>query len=697
MRLGKGVISFRRNAQTVISRSIGLPATADMQKRPLKGVQVDRPGKENVSVVGLTGSGPITAIENEDVEDSGKLLVAISDLDGEFGIKLDSFPNMVVVGLQSGGKTSLIEGICGQNVLPKKNDLATKKPFNITTIRSEYVKFKVRDQETRSATEAADWIDRLNENPSITSVDVVIYGPELHNARFTDLPGLRYVFDKSNKDFPKKIQAMIEEYLKQPNNIPIVVSAANSDPATNQAIQMVSDFGRENDAIGVLTKADLTKKQDTRIVQDMLGGKRDDFRLGRGWFATVLRNQAEIDKGMTVKEKEQLEKEFFAKHPEFSPSGISTIRRAISTVQFQAIKANIPKIITGVNVRLEDLKHSGSFLSKIMDDPKNKLAGRLQAMIEKLVGSSLERAEFEESLRTAFRTSINGYMKQAISPKEKYVPEYSTSKTVDSSIMKYHSNNVIKPAEFADDTFRDLFMYGLVSPIVADNDAIQTAYRKESALATSIPMIHFFKDDPLGKKRLQWSKFLNRFFGALLIDNNIQKLVYEITEARLLEYIKADSEDTDGLSHKFAEYIVREIGSKTYNEIIQFSITSMINIEKRPDISLIEVSRELAQMYPEAFTFTGDTFETFFRKNNKLSVEVYGEEFNEAYLRAVSSSLADKIYRTTAVCLLDKMVTALLEMTFDMFSKENVEKETTRVKEKIEKLENIRGILTKFT
>lgn len=650
-------------------------------------------------VIAMTSDGPITEKpERQPVEtDSGKLLIAISDLDTEHGIKLDNIPECFVVGLQSGGKTSAIEGICGQNVFPKKNDLATKKPFNITTVKSPQVKFRVRDRETFSEEEAADMIDRLNENPSIPSVDVIIYGPDLYHSRFTDLPGLRYVFDKSNKDFPKKIMGMIEEYLKKPNSIPIIVSAANSDPATNQAIQMVYDFGRDRDAIGILTKADLTKKQDTRTIQDMLHGNREDYRIGYGWYATVLRNQAEIDKGMTVKEKELLEKEYFAKHPEFSPSGIATIRKAISDIQLNAIRTNIPKIIDGINVRLDDLKHSGTFLSKIMDDPKNKLAGRLQLMIEKLVGSSLERSEFEEDLRRTFMTRINEYMKQAISPKDKYIAEYSTSKTIDSNIIKYHSNNVIKPHEYKEDTFGDLFRYGLVSPIVADNDAIQTAYNKESALATSMPMIHFFKDDPLGKKRLQWSKFLNKFFGALLIDNNIQKIVYEVTEKKLLEYIRADSDDTDGLSHKFAEYIVREIGSKTFNEIIQFSITSMINIEKRPDISLIEISRELAQMYPEHFTFTGEAFESFFRKNNKLNVEVYGEEFNEAYLRAVSSSLADKIYRTTAVCLLDKMVTALLEMTFDMFSKENVEKETNRVNEKIEKLENIKGILTKFT
>jgi hypothetical protein len=39
------------------------------------------------------------------------------------------------------------------------------------------------------------------------------------------------------------------------------------------------------------------------------------------------------------------------------------------------------------------------FLKRALCDPKNRLAGRLQNMIEKLAGTSLDRAEFEEELR----------------------------------------------------------------------------------------------------------------------------------------------------------------------------------------------------------------------------------------------------------------------------------------------------------
>ena len=153
--------------------------------------------------------------------------------------------------------------------------------------------------------------------------------------------------------------------------------------------------------------------------------------------------------------------------------------------------------------------------------------------------------------------------------------------------MKYHSDHISNPSMYTDDHFGDLFRYGLVSPLVEDDAAIQKAFQSESSLATAVPMIDLKNDDPKGKHRLQWNKSLGRFFGSLLKDDKIQGIVYDITIDRVLTYIKSDPEGADELTHKFAEYIVGEIGSKAYEENIQFSITSMINTEKRPNISLI--------------------------------------------------------------------------------------------------------------
>lgn len=68
-------------------------------------------------------------------QDTGKLFSAISDLD-KYGIRLKSFPNVAVIGPQSSGKSSVIEALCGQSILPKGMRMATLKPVHLTTIKS---------------------------------------------------------------------------------------------------------------------------------------------------------------------------------------------------------------------------------------------------------------------------------------------------------------------------------------------------------------------------------------------------------------------------------------------------------------------------------------------------------------------------------------------------------------------------------
>ena len=645
-------------------------------------------------------TAPTKTQYNSDVfSNTGELLLAISDLEREFGIKLRSFPNIIVLGPQSSGKTSLIEGLCGDSILPKNMDMSTMKPFNITTIRSEERKFKIRGETIHSTSEAEQILDRLNNNPSVATIDIELYGPDKRTARFTDLPGLYYV-DKANPSRPKDFRDINEQYLKEKNNIPVVVSSAASDSATNQAIEMVQSFGRDDESLGVLTKIDLTKHQSTTKVQKMLAGALPDYEMGRGWIATVLRNKRDVDAGITVSEKEEMEKEFFKKNPQFSPSGLDTIRQAISKIQYEGIKHNLPRILKDVEDRIQDLKQSTTFLSKMLTDPKNRLAGRLQGLIEKLVGTSLDRAEFEELLRKDLQHTINKHIFVALEhantnkERECYIEE---KHRLSSSLFDLHHSEKSSPEFYRNDHFADLFRYGLVSPLVADNESIQHACRTECMLGSSMPIVKFYKNDPLGKERAQWNRSLGRFFDSLLKDDKIQGIVYDITISRVLQYIKSDSDlEADDLAHKFAEYIVREIGSKAYEENIQFSIKSMIMTEKRPNISQSELTRHIAQMHPEKFTFKGTFFELFSTREC-LHVEVYGSTFNEAYIKAVASRLSDNIYRNIAVNLLDNMVRKLLEMTIELFNKDTVEKETIRVNEKLEKLRMTETILRRFT
>ena len=618
--------------------------------------------------------------------DSTELFVAISQLP-KYGIELKSLPEVIVVGPQSSGKSSVIEALCGETILPKAMEMATMKPTSLTLIRSQEKRFKVGDREFRTDMEAAEEIYRANKNHHVQKVHVTIWSPDVYNTNLIDLPGLFVVADKNNMDLPKKIKDMTLEYLQQMSNIPLVVHAGPQDPATNQAIKLIRKFNRDDDTMGIITKVDMLEKQKTKFIDDMLNG--NTCELGYGYCTVILRNDTEIEAGMTINDKIKSEKEIFSKL-NLHPSGVPQMRKMVSDIQFEKFKEKIPEILVDIDANIANLKVSQNFLQNLVNNDQSQLASRLRKMIEKLVGSSLDRAEFESDLRKRFKKRIGEYI--SLTPLTKGNVLFS-NQNIDSKIFDYNHQKKSSPNNYKKDKIKKRFSYGLVSPIALDNRIIADNFSDELELSIALPMIDLYIDDPQGKKRLNWNKDLSKYFSKLLTDDNIHKIIYEVTHEALLEYLYNDVEQVDELTKKFAEYMVTEIGNEAYESKIKYSITAMLNIEKRPQVSMFEMTRYFAQMHPEYFTFTGNFMESFTKNRSKLKIEVYGKEWNNAYLRVVSDKLIENCYRNVAVNLLDRMVEKLLEMTIDIFNKDHALKEQNKVREKTDKLTEIRNIV----
>ena len=625
--------------------------------------------------------------------DTSKLFIAISDLEAKYNIKIKSFPRVVVVGLQSSGKSSVIESICGESILPKAMKMSTLKPIHITTIRSRERKFKIGDREVLTDIEASQEIERLNNNSHSSKINVIVWSPDVYNSNLIDLPGLFVVASKEHADLPKKVKDLSISYLSDMNNIPVIVHAAPSDPATDQAIKLVNKCNRDEHTMGIITKIDLLEKQNMNFIEEMLRG--DSYGLGHGYCVVSLRSEKDITAGLSINDKIKIEADFFKKHNLY-PSGVIQMRQQLSNIQFGEIKGQIPNLISDIDVQIADLKISQSFMYNLINNDQKNLASKLRIMIEKLVGSSIERAEFEEKLKKEFEKIIGKYVRDTISKDDKnYIPSFS-DRYIDSRISSFNSRHKSNPSEYKIDGIKELFSYGLVSPIFIDNKTIETMFNKEIHLATSVPMFDIFIDDPLGKKRAQWNKYLNSYFSKLLNDDNIHKIIHDVTEKLLLDYIYDNPEGYDDLTKKFAEYMIREIGNEAYESKIKYSITATINLEKRPQISIFDILRYVTQMYPHYFTFNGDFFESYVHENKKIKLEVYSPEWNEAYLKVVCDKLTENSYRNVAVNLLDRMVEKLLELCMDLFNKENAVKEQTKITEKTIKLTQIRNIIASY-
>ncbi|AYV83919.1 MAG: dynamin family protein [Hyperionvirus sp.] len=615
---------------------------------------------------------------------SEKILKAISDL-RLLGINIKSFPIMTFFAPQSAGKTSSLEALCRKSLFPKNSGMSTMKPIYVVMLPSPTEKIVVNGKELNEKM-ATDEIQRLNSNVNIDMINVVIYGPDEITSNYGDLPGL-IALSSSHPELPEKIKKLCYSHMENPNTIPIIVHDASGDPEINKALQIVMKLRRSADACGIITKIDKQKSHNSSI-KSMLEGKT--YPLGYGYVPVTLRNMEEVDAGMTVEEKEEQEKQFFERNPALKPVngpyGVAALRSKLADIQVDKIKQNVPEIIKEIDAMIENLSKSETFLGGIVDGKNNDMIAKLKLMIEKLVGSSLERSKFESELRTIFINIMNDCIMEE---KAEELDVKLSTQLVPSEDLSYFSSNKVGATH---DKFQELFASGSTSPVLIDSDAIRVAYKSELSMAKLISAFDVRVDDPLGWKRLAFNKTLNRFFNGLLADNKIQNIVHKTTEEALIKYICEDSHDD--LAKQFVNYLIKEISNEAYGSDIRYSITALINIQKRPKISLVEMCRSFARMFPEKLAYLNK--QRFFGTYNKLAIEVYGPAWTRAHLICTAEDLGENVYRNVAVNLLDRMVEKLLSMVFDLMNKENTNRQRTTVSEKIKALAEAKSILQSY-
>lgn len=608
----------------------------------------------------------------------------------QFGIKINNLPQIVIVGQQNEGKTSIIESITQTEILPKCDGLATRKPTWLTLINNHEFQIIIGEK-SYDEKEAAAEIARLNLNPKIDHIRCTILSPHVYNCTIIDTVGLIHVSEQDTNLDPKKIKQDTIEYLKEKNNIFVLVSSAPSDLANSQILQLIKKYGRVNDTLGVMTKIDLIENQNQNTINDILTGR--SYKLGFGWIPTKLRSDRDISDGISIEQSIINEYEY-CQRKSFSgiPFGVNEMRRTISYIQLEKIKASIPAIISEIDTKIEALRGSQNFLDKIINESDNRLAHKLSLMIEKLVGSSYERSQFENSLKHKLHKFLLEFMDE-IHRYESFNLEDSLSESLmDSYIYGYHVQNGTNIKDLVDDNdIHEMLNSGLISPVTLNNETLQKAFNKELTIGALLPSFELKVDDPLNIKKIAWSKYLEKYFSSLQNNDTLQDKVYEITERMLLEYINSTGDDE--LSKHFTEYIIHTIGQTAFEEKMRYCISSLVGIEQRPYVNIYDVIRQIIIITKsQYFDFT-----QFYRirrlvsspNSNKIEIELYSDLWNQAYLITVIDRLALNCYRTVAVNLVNKMVENLLSMVINL-NKENSQRENEKILEKIQLLKQMK-------
>jgi len=236
-------------------------------------------------------------------------------------------PQIVVVGSQSSGKSSVLESLVGKSFLPRGTGIVTRAPLILQMIKytNEDMESMLNITNNKNITEWACFSHIENtvfhdfdevmkeiekrtdilagENKGITDKQIVLkVYTSLYNLTFVDLPGItKLPIGDQPADIEEQIQQLIVKYVRQPNAIILAVVTANTDPATSESLKIAKQWDPEGArTIAVVTKLDIIDKGTKSDKADLLCGKIIPVKLGI--IGVVNRSQKDIDENKTLEE-----------------------------------------------------------------------------------------------------------------------------------------------------------------------------------------------------------------------------------------------------------------------------------------------------------------------------------------------------------------------------------------------------------
>ncbi|KAI8629290.1 Dynamin central region-domain-containing protein [Xylariaceae sp. FL1651] len=293
-------------------------------------------------------------------------------------------PQIVVVGSQSAGKSSVLENIVGRDFLPRGSGIVTRRPLILQLInveeedeggsdlhaayrnptqarRSEWAEFHhipsrrftdfgdVKREIENETSRVAGSNKGINRQP----INLKIYSPHVLNLTLVDLPGLTKVpIGDQPADIEKQTRALISEYIAKPNSIILAVSPANVDIVNSEALKLarhVDPLGRRT--IGVLTKVDLMDHGTNAL--DILSGRVYPLKLG--FVGVVNRSQQDIQGNRPMEEALKAEAEFFRHHPAYRNIAARCGTQFLAKTLNQTLMVHIRERLPDIKARLNTL------------------------------------------------------------------------------------------------------------------------------------------------------------------------------------------------------------------------------------------------------------------------------------------------------------------------------------------------------
>ncbi|KAH7493925.1 hypothetical protein FOMA001_g36 [Fusarium oxysporum f. sp. matthiolae] len=321
-----------------------------------------------------------------------KALHRISDDLSACGVgKIVNLPQVIVVGEQSAGKSSVLEAISHIR-FPVDGSLCTRFATELVFHHANEncidatVRFADKTKPSQSfqrkrfheddlpdiIREAKEYmgLSRLGKDFSKDVLRLEVEGPNIYPLSLVDLPGL-YHTDTQDQSLGGRdtVNELVESYMKQKKSIILVVIAANVNLANHIALDKAKTIDPQRQrTIGVITKPDLALTANSKEYIRVAKNQESAHKLELGWH--VLRNRGEDETSLQT--RDEIEESFFETHGWATiprqDRGIATFRSKLSGILFNHIRNSLPGVIDDIEIKIRDRQKELTRLG----DPRSK-------------------------------------------------------------------------------------------------------------------------------------------------------------------------------------------------------------------------------------------------------------------------------------------------------------------------------------
>ncbi|KAB5577910.1 P-loop containing nucleoside triphosphate hydrolase protein [Coniochaeta sp. 2T2.1] len=286
-------------------------------------------------------------------------------------------PQIIVVGDQSSGKSSVLEAI-SQLKFPSKDGICTRFATQLSLRRSSSPTVKVYIESTGTEyhdlppfddtdfdnDKVAHIIEQAKEVMSAKigqdgiSEDILhieVSGPNMCPLTLVDLPGF---YNSETRDQSANGIAIVERlanrYMAQKSSIILTVVSAKYD----MALQTVSNRVLQHDPHGLRTMGIITKADFIRANSHFLSlalNEETRYKYALGWH--VLRNRTEDEGDISNEERDANEENLFQtavwQHFPQNKKGIKALRQRLSKALYEHIKKNMPGLLEEIKSQIK--------------------------------------------------------------------------------------------------------------------------------------------------------------------------------------------------------------------------------------------------------------------------------------------------------------------------------------------------------